>query len=83
MPGYSKDPGVFLSLCGKAASSQPFHYSPSSLLRQHATRYTIRAGRLLSAEELRYLRTVMVTAAIHQYLSWRPLLNKFKSHPLP
>lgn len=81
MPRYSKDPGVFLSLCGKAASSQPFHYSPSSLLRQHPTRYAIRAGRLLSAEELRYLRTVMVTAAIHQYLSWRPLPEGY--HLLP
>jgi hypothetical protein len=69
MPNCSKDPGVFLSGCGKAASSQPFHYSPGSLLRQCPTRCAFRAGRLLSAEELRYLRTVKVTAAIHQYLS--------------
>lgn len=26
MPSYSKDAGVFLSMCDKAASSQPFHF---------------------------------------------------------
>jgi hypothetical protein len=56
-------------------------FSPSSLLRQLPTRYVIRAGRLLSAEELRYLRTVMVTAAIDQYLSQK--LVPEGSHSLP
>lgn len=36
--------------------------------RQRPTRYVFRAGCLLSTEEFRYLRTVRVTAAIHQYL---------------
>ena len=40
--------------------------SPSSTLRQRPDRYTIRAGRNLPDKEFRYLRTVIVTADIHQ-----------------
>ena len=40
--------------------------SPSSWLRQCPDRYTIRAGRNLPDKEFRYLRTVIVTAAIHR-----------------
>src|ERR1700733_2116007 len=43
--------------------------SPSLLLRQCPDRYTIRAGRNLPDKEFRYLRTVIVTAAIHQGLN--------------
>ena len=43
--------------------------SPSSWLRQRPDRYTIRAGRNLPDKEFRYLRTVIVTAAIHQGLN--------------
>ena len=43
--------------------------SPSLLLRQRPDRYTIRAGRNLPDKEFRYLRTVIVTAAIHQGLN--------------
>ena len=43
--------------------------SPSLLLRQRPDRYTIRAGRNLPDKEFRYLRTVRVTAAIHQGLN--------------
>ena len=43
--------------------------SPRLLLRQYSSRYTIRAGRNLPDKEFRYLRTVIVTAAIHQGLS--------------
>jgi hypothetical protein len=42
--------------------------SPRLSLRQHPDRYTIRAGRNLPDKEFRYLRTVIVTAAIHQGL---------------
>jgi hypothetical protein len=42
--------------------------SPSLSLRQRPDRYTIRAGRNLPDKEFRYLRTVIVTAAIHQGL---------------
>ena len=40
--------------------------SPSLPLRQRTTRYAIHAGRNLPDKELRYLRTVIVTAAIHR-----------------
>ncbi len=39
--------------------------SPSSWLRQYSDRYTIRAGRNLPDKEFRYLRTVIVTAAVY------------------
>jgi hypothetical protein len=40
--------------------------SPSPSWRQRSDRYSIRAGRNLPDKEFRYLRTVIVTAAIHQ-----------------
>lgn len=40
--------------------------SPSSWLRQCPSRYTIRAGRNLPDKEFRYLRTVIVTAAVYR-----------------
>src|SRR5258708_25787732 len=39
--------------------------SPSRSLRQSYDRYAIRAGRNLPDKEFRYLRTVIVTAAVH------------------
>ena len=42
--------------------------SPSPSLRQSSDRSAIRAGRNLPDKEFRYLRTVIVTAAIHQGL---------------
>ena len=38
-------------------------------LRQFPTRYAIRAGRNLPDKEFRYLRTVIVTAAVHRGFS--------------
>ncbi len=55
--------------------------SPSSWLRQCPDRYTIRAGRNLPDKEFRYLRTVIVTAAVYRgfiqsfYRSITPLLT--------
>ena len=40
--------------------------SPSSWRRQCASRYAIRAGRNLPDKEFRYLRTVIVTAAVYR-----------------
>ena len=40
--------------------------SLSSWLRQYPDRYTIRAGRNLPDKEFRYLRTVIVTAAVYR-----------------
>ena len=47
--------------------------SPSSQLRQCPDHYTIRAGRNLPDKEFRYLRTVIVTAAVYWGLN-SPLL---------
>ena len=43
--------------------------SPRSSLRQRPDRYTIRAGRNLPDKEFRYLRTVIVTAAVYRGLT--------------
>ena len=43
--------------------------SPDPLLRQCPNRYTFRAGRNLPDKEFRYLRTVIVTAAVYWGLS--------------
>ena len=40
--------------------------SPSSWSRQCPSRYAIRAGRNLPDKEFRYLRTVIVTAAVYR-----------------
>ena len=42
--------------------------SPSLWLRQLGSRYAIRAGRNLPDKEFRYLRTVIVTAAVYRGL---------------
>ena len=39
------------------------------MLRQFSDRYAIRAGRNLPDKEFRYLRTVIVTAAVHRGFS--------------
>ena len=43
--------------------------SPGPLLRQRPNRYTIHAGRNLPDKEFRYLRTIIVIAAVHWGLS--------------
>ena len=60
--------------------------SPSSWLRQRPDRYTIRAGRNLPDKEFRYLRTVIVTAAVYRGFSreLRPCgLTPFLNLPAP
>ena len=39
--------------------------SPGTLLRQRPNHYAFRAGQNLPDKEFRYLRTVIVTAAVH------------------
>ena len=43
--------------------------SPGTLSRQLPNRYAIRAGQNLPDKEFRYLRTVIVTAAVYRGLS--------------
>ena len=49
--------------------------SPSASSRQRPTRYTIRAGRNLPDKEFRYLRTVIVTAAVYRGLTSKLLTS--------
>ena len=54
--------------------------SPSLSPRQRPDRYTFRAGRNLPDKEFRYLRTVIVTAAVHRGFNsgLAPLLLTFR-----
>ena len=54
--------------------------SPSPMQRQCPNRYAIRAGRNLPDKEFRYLRTVIVTAAVHRGFG-REL--RLAANPLP
>jgi hypothetical protein len=66
MTGCSKAPrGLFVLLRVLRIFTQT-SISPGPSLRQCPTRYTIRAGRNLPDKEFRYLRTVIVTAAVHR-----------------
>ena len=53
--------------------------SLSPLLRQSGQRYAIRAGRNLPDKEFRYLRTVIVTAAV--YRGFNSMLWDNRNHP--
>ncbi len=69
MSSYSKAPrGLFVQLRVRSIFT-PNSVSPGSLLRQCSSRYAIRAGRNLPDKEFRYLRTVIVTAAVHRGFS--------------
>ena len=60
--------------------------SPSSRPRQCPDRYTIRAGRNLPDKEFRYLRTVIVTAAVYWGFSQKLrtyALTSFLNLPAP
>jgi hypothetical protein len=77
MSSCSKAPrGLFVLLWGTRIFTGT-SISPSPSLRQCPDRYTIRAGRNLPDKEFRYLRTVIVTAAVHRgfglALARRPL----------
>ncbi len=66
MTSYSKAPrGLFVLLRVTRIFTRT-SISPGPSLRQCSTRYTIRAGRNLPDKEFRYLRTVIVTAAVHR-----------------
>ena len=69
MSSYSKAPrGLFVLLRVTRIFTGPA-ISPSLSLRQRSSRYAIRAGRNLPDKGLRYLRTVIVTAAVHRGFS--------------
>ena len=63
--GYSKAPWGLSVLSRVTGIFTGTTISPGGLLRQCPDRYTIRAGQNLPDKEFRYLRTVIVTAAVH------------------
>ena len=66
LPGYSKGPwglSVLLRVDGIFTATS---ISPSLRLRQRPSRYAVHARRNLPDKELRYLRTVIVTAAVYR-----------------
>ena len=63
--GYSKAPWGLSVLPQVTGIFTGTTISPSELLRQRPYHYAIRAGRNLPDKEFRYLRTVIVTAAVY------------------
>ena len=69
MSSYSKaSRGLFVLLRVRSIFT-PNSVSPGPSLRQCPIRYAFRAGRNLPDKEFRYLRTVIVTAAVHRGFS--------------
>ena len=69
IPSYSK---ALRGLSVQSRVIRIFTYntiSPGPLLRQRPNHYALRAGQHLPDKEFRYLRTVIVTAAVHWGLS--------------
>src|SRR5205814_972229 len=80
-PNYSKAPRGLFVLSWETRIFTGTTISPSPLSRQCSSRYSFRAGRNLPDKEFRYLRTVIVTAAVHRGLDSRlrsPLLVTFR-----
>ena len=66
MPSCSKAPRGLSVLPRVTCIFTGIAVSPSLCPRQRPTRYAIRAGRNLPDKEFRYLRTVIVTAAVYR-----------------
>ena len=80
MSSYSKAPWGLSVLSQVPGIFTGITISPSLLLRQCPNRYAFRAGRNLPDKEFRYLRTVIVTAAV--YWGLRSLLRLLLQIPL-
>jgi len=65
MSNYSKAPRGLFVLMRTDGIFTANALSPSPFLRQYPYHYAIRAGQNLPDKEFRYLRTVIVTAAVH------------------
>ena len=64
-PGWSKAPWGLSVLARVAGIFTGTSISPGALSRQRPNHYAFRAGRNLPDKEFRYLRTVIVTAAVY------------------
>jgi hypothetical protein len=83
LPNYSKAPRGLFVLSRVAGIFTGHAISPSPTLRQRSSRYAIRAGRNLPDKGFRYLRTVIVTAAVHRGFGSQLLLVETKiTNPL-
>ncbi len=80
MPSCSKAPWGLSVLVRVNGIFTAIAISPSPSLRQCPYRYAIRAGRNLPDKEFRYLRTVIVTAAVYRGFDSElaPLLLTFR-----
>ena len=81
MSSYSKAPWGLSVLSQVPGIFTGTTISPSLLLRQCPNRYAFRAGRNLPDKEFRYLRTVIVTAAVYWGLSSDLRTNLFLLSP--
>ena len=82
---YSKAPWGLSVLSRVTCIFTGIKISPSLWLRQYPDHYTFRAGQNLPDKEFRYLRTVIVTAAVHWGFNSdlrNNRLTSFLSHPL-
>ena len=66
LPGYSKGAWGLSVLLREGGIFTATSISPSLRLRQSSSRYAVHARRNLPDKELRYLRTVIVTAAVYR-----------------
>ena len=66
LPGYSKGAWALSVLLRVDGIFTATSISPSLRLRQRPSRYAVHARRNLPDKELRYLRTVIVTAAVYR-----------------
>ena len=69
VPDWSKAPWGLSVLARVTSIFTGTSISPGALSRQRSNHYAFRAGRNLPDKEFRYLRTVIVTAAVYWGLS--------------
>ena len=74
---YSKAPRGLSVLSRVTCIFTGIKISPSLWSRQHPDHYTFRAGQNLPDKEFRYLRTVIVTAAVHWGLGVTPYTSSY------
>ena len=65
VPSWSKAPWGLSVLAQVTSIFTGISISPGALSRQRSNHYAFRAGRNLPDKEFRYLRTVIVTAAVY------------------
>ena len=82
MPGCSKGAQGLSVLLRVAGIFTGISISPSLQLRQCGDRYAFRAGRNLPDKEFRYLRTVIVTAAVYRGFGFLLLRHSVYYPPL-